>query len=117
MRALMILIAMGVGIASAQTMDPAAAACSGLAEGEACEAGDQTGTCQPAECCTGIEPDLVCSACLQCAAPPSPRPAPDGGVAPIEDEAGGCSVSANGSPVVFGVLCIGLWGLSRRRRP
>jgi len=116
MRALICFIVLGVGIASAQTVDPAAAACAGLSEGSVCEAGDQTGTCQPAECCTGVEPDLVCSECLQCAAPPTPRPLADGGVLPVEEEAGGCAVSTSAPMDLVWLGWVGLLGLVGRRR-
>ncbi len=116
MRALIFFIVLGVGVASAQTPDPAAAACVGLSEGTVCEAGGQTGTCQPAECCTGVEPDLVCTECLQCAAPPTPRPLADGGVLPVEEEGGGCAVSASAPVDLFWLGCVGLFGFVGRRR-
>lgn len=116
MRALLSLLVFGVSLGWAQPMDPAASACAGQSEGAACDVSGQMGTCQPAECCTGIEPDLVCSACLQCAAPSTPRPEADGGMAPAEDEVEGCAtVPGTGSDWAL-LLSVGLWGMSRRRR-
>ena len=112
MRTLFCCIVLAGGVALAQPTDPAAEACRGRSEGDACAAQGQTGTCQSAECCTGIEPDLRCSPCLQCAAAPAPRPASDSGMdeAPLDDA--GCDATGGGAS--FGLWLLIVLGISRR---